>query len=39
MFFYEVKDYVIGFDVYLALKTVKHKSHNDLQFLPVFNYC
>lgn len=38
MFFYKVKDYIKEFDVYLALNAVKHKSHNNLQFLLVFNY-
>ena len=31
----DVKDYVRGCDVYLALKAVWHKSYGDLQSLPI----
>ena len=32
---YDVKEYVRGCDVYLALKVIKHKPYGDLQLLPV----
>ena len=35
----DVKDYVMGCKVCLALKTVRHKPYDDLQSLPVPTHC
>ena len=33
-----IKAYIKNYDICLGLKTVRHKSYNDPQFLPVFTY-
>ena len=35
MFCHDIKNYVKGCNVYLALKTIRHKPYGDLQSLPV----
>lgn len=34
----DVKTYVKGYDVFLALKTIKHKPYNDLQSIQIPTY-
>ena len=34
----DIKDYIRGCDVYLALKAVRHKPYSDLQSLPVLTH-
>ena len=37
-FYHEMKDYLKGYNVCLALKAVQHKPYSDLQSLPVFTH-
>lgn len=38
-FYRDVEAYVQGYDVCLILKAVKHKPHNNIQFLLVLTHC
>lgn len=39
IFCQDVKSYIKGCEVYLALKAVCHKPYGDLYLLPVLNHC